>query len=211
VIHCDIKPDNILINKKGEIKIADFGISKMMDIDNTRELKALKGTKMFLAPEAWSSTTNKTEKVDIWSLGVTFFYLAFKRFPFPSSNIADLHSKIKAQPPQFPSPESSVGLGFSSQLSELLSSMLTKSAVLRPSLSALFSSSWVTHGGLHPLVACSSSPIHVSNEEVEGALLERVSAKDALFYVSRAKAAARKARQWLKKSSNHKIYKETHK
>lgn len=52
VIHCDIKPDNILVNSDGQVKISDFGISTMIENKNEK-LKKIGGTKLFLPPETW--------------------------------------------------------------------------------------------------------------------------------------------------------------
>lgn len=52
VIHCDIKPENILVNTANEIKISDFGISTMIENKNEK-LKKIGGTKLFLPPETW--------------------------------------------------------------------------------------------------------------------------------------------------------------
>lgn len=52
VIHCDIKPENILVNSDGQVKISDFGISTMIENKNEK-LKKIGGTKLFLPPETW--------------------------------------------------------------------------------------------------------------------------------------------------------------
>ena len=53
VIHRDIKPENLLIDHEDTLKIADFGVSHIMDNDNNDHLKSNAGTKFFLPPEAF--------------------------------------------------------------------------------------------------------------------------------------------------------------
>ena len=61
VIHCDIKPENILVDSKGNVKISDFGISKMID-DKHQKIGRIGGTKLFLPPETWNSALNSLQR-----------------------------------------------------------------------------------------------------------------------------------------------------
>ena len=55
IIHRDIKPDNILIDEKDDIKIADFGVSFMLPLDGTDMTSANAGTALYYSPEACQS------------------------------------------------------------------------------------------------------------------------------------------------------------
>lgn len=94
LIHRDIKPDNILIND-GQIKITDFGLSKIVH-DGTRQL-TFKGFGhiKYMAPEGWKKETN-TIQMDIYSMGITFYELATLRHPYPLKDDANFLDWEKA-------------------------------------------------------------------------------------------------------------------
>ena len=94
VIHYDLKPGNILYNK-GSVKIADFGLSKIVDHSLTNGHDTIEltsqgaGTYYYLPPECFSATAQNSavalkvsNKVDVWSVGVVFYELLFARKPF---------------------------------------------------------------------------------------------------------------------------------
>jgi tousled-like kinase len=86
IIHYDLKPQNIIFHR-GEIKISDFGLCKIMEDNVTRvELTSQGvGTYWYLPPECFEigeSPPNISTKVDIWSLGVIFFEMLFGEKPF---------------------------------------------------------------------------------------------------------------------------------
>ncbi|XWS09800.1 hypothetical protein CRYUN_Cryun39dG0020300 [Craigia yunnanensis] len=69
IIHCDIKPQNILLDDSFTAKISDFGLANLLINNNTRTLTGIRGTKGYVAPE-WFRNTPVTVKVDVYSFGV---------------------------------------------------------------------------------------------------------------------------------------------
>ncbi|XP_043698453.1 G-type lectin S-receptor-like serine/threonine-protein kinase LECRK3 [Telopea speciosissima] len=74
IIHCDIKPQNILLDEYQCPKIADFGLSKLLKADQTRTQTGIRGTRGYVAPE-WHRNLPVTLKADIYSFGVLFLEL----------------------------------------------------------------------------------------------------------------------------------------
>ncbi|CAL5048388.1 unnamed protein product [Urochloa decumbens] len=75
VIHCDVKPENILLDENLEPKIADFGLAKLLNRGGSNiNVSRIQGTRGYLAPE-WVSSLPITAKVDVYSFGVVLLEL----------------------------------------------------------------------------------------------------------------------------------------
>lgn len=78
IIHCDIKPENILLDSENTPKVADFGLAKLMGREFSRVLTTMRGTRGYLAPE-WLSGESITTKADVFSYGMLLFEIVSGR------------------------------------------------------------------------------------------------------------------------------------
>jgi len=78
IIHCDIKPQNILLDASCAPKVADFGLAKLLGRDFSRVMTTMRGTIGYLAPE-WISGTAITVKADVYSYGMMLFEIISRK------------------------------------------------------------------------------------------------------------------------------------
>lgn len=92
ILHRDIKLDNILLDGKGKVKIADFGVSK--SVRKGEVMREQCGTPAYIAPEIIRDKGYTGFKADIWSAGVVLFAMLYGTVPFKANNMQDLHQLI---------------------------------------------------------------------------------------------------------------------
>ncbi|KAK2976389.1 hypothetical protein RJ640_008099 [Escallonia rubra] len=95
IVHRDIKPSNLLINGRGEVKIADFGVSRVVAADTIEECDSCVGTCAYMSPERvdperWDGDYSDGFAGDVWSLGVVVLECHVGCFPLiPPGQKAD--------------------------------------------------------------------------------------------------------------------------
>jgi serine/threonine protein kinase len=106
IVHRDIKPENILLDKKGQVKIADFGVAKMIAESLTEaagkiaaapgeltEAGSTLGTPQYMAPEQIKNSAEVDHRADIYSVGVVFYQMLTGELP--SGKIAPPSRKVR--------------------------------------------------------------------------------------------------------------------
>lgn len=110
IIHCDLKPDNILLERNGRqetVQIVDFGIAKLKELNidggaNSAITDSAIGTPQYMSPEQCCGEPISTQ-ADLYSLGVIVFEMLTGRVPFKSLNPIDVAKHHVRTPPPLPS------------------------------------------------------------------------------------------------------------
>ncbi|TAN48425.1 MAG: cyclic nucleotide-binding domain-containing protein [Methylococcaceae bacterium] len=97
IIHCDIKPANIMLTEAGEVKISDFGAALHINCDRTQILGVCSPN--YMSPEQMSDET-PNHQTDIYSLGVVLYALLTGRLPHQSDTLFGLIRAIKEDTPE---------------------------------------------------------------------------------------------------------------
>ena len=100
VVHCDIKPDNVLVDTKGSVYLTDFGVSELVDKAKER-VEGQRGTPLFFSPDLLQSG-HCTPASDMWALGVTIYAMVFGRLPFNGDSFLGAAHSILNDPLTFP-------------------------------------------------------------------------------------------------------------
>lgn len=96
IVHRDVKPGNLWIDKKGTVKILDLGLARFHN-DQSENEEGISGTPDFMAPEQCVESSSIDARADIYALGCTLFYMITGELPFPTEKYPTTRSKLNAQ------------------------------------------------------------------------------------------------------------------
>ena len=89
IVHRDIKPSNLFLDKKGNIKLLDFGIAKIKESISMTQTGAMMGTLLYMSPEQVEDSKHIGPQSDIYSLAVTFVHLLTGKAPYDITTSSD--------------------------------------------------------------------------------------------------------------------------
>jgi serine/threonine-protein kinase len=99
LVHRDIKPSNFMIDKKGKVKLMDFGIAKTLDPASSEYTQTgtgmQMGTPMYMSPEQITETKSVTAQSDIYSLGVVLWQMVMGEKPYDTKTLSSFQLQMK--------------------------------------------------------------------------------------------------------------------
>jgi hypothetical protein len=119
IVHRDIKPGNMMVNKEGAVKVVDFGIARVLETSKT-QTGMLIGTFAYMSPEQYRGE-HADERSDIWSFGVLLYELLCYQRPFSGATPAALmHGICSREAPPLRSVDSTLPAELETVMSRLL-------------------------------------------------------------------------------------------
>lgn len=132
MVHCDIKPDNILVDSDGTVKVADLGLSRTLNAMNRSDLhqeEDVLGTPMYMSPEQARAEGNLDCRADMYSLGSMLYELVTGKRLFPGIDVDEIMTQQCSG--QAPAPHE-INPKISTKMSELIELLLAKDKAHRP-------------------------------------------------------------------------------
>ena len=103
VVHRDLKLENILLDKRGDALLSDFGIARLVDGDRITATGSVMGTPLYISPEQARGERITDHRVDLYSMAVIAYLLAVGRFPFNGTNALVILNQHVSEPAPIPS------------------------------------------------------------------------------------------------------------
>jgi MAP/microtubule affinity-regulating kinase len=154
IAHRDIKPDNILLDGRGSVKLCDFGLA--IKVTSGQRFKGFCGTLEYCAPEIFTDVEYDAQANDIWSLGVVLYTMVTGRFPFEAKTYSQMKEKML-------NPKYSIPPMLSPHIANLIVQLFTVDPDQRPKICDIMQHRWLRGGEdlsklASSLEACPSNP-----------------------------------------------------
>lgn len=140
VVHCDIKPDNMMFTTDGVLKLTDFGVAEEIGLESDYEILTKSGgSPAFQPPEVKSGgKASSPVKIDIWALGITLYIIATGKYPFSGTNIYTICENISKGEYQLPET-------LEPELAKLIKGILQINPMDRYTISDMRKNPWVAN------------------------------------------------------------------
>ncbi|KAJ2777133.1 hypothetical protein H4R18_005307 [Coemansia javaensis] len=194
IVHRDIKPDNLLLDSGGALRIADFGESALVSRDDDRVTSAA-GSPAFMAPELAAGGGGVSgEAADIWSLGVCLYCFVCGTLPFKGATPLEVADAIADAGLRFPAAPHG-----DEQLEDLLRRMLDRSPDSRIALAAIRDHPWVTRGGAFALPSreenCRNAVGQITEDDVANSIKHIYDIMPVILAVAKLRRFRRRIRE----------------
>ncbi|MBZ0289872.1 MAG: serine/threonine protein kinase, partial [Anaerolineae bacterium] len=103
VVHRDLKLENILLDKRGDALLSDFGIARLVDGTRMTATGSVMGTPLYISPEQARGESKMDRRSDLYSMAVIAYLLAVGRFPFNGNNMLAILNQHVTEPVPLPS------------------------------------------------------------------------------------------------------------